>query len=78
MKIAISVPDPVFQAAERFAKERGIPRSQLFVEALERYLDQHGPTAITAQLDQVYASEESEINEDFIRAQSAVLKDEAW
>lgn len=78
MKIAISVPDPVFQAAERFAKERGIPRSQLFSEALEEYLAQHGAEAITAKLDQVYESERSELDEPLTRAQVAVLKNEAW
>lgn len=78
MKVAISVPDPIFQAAERFAKERGIPRSQLFSEALEEYLAQHGAEAITAQLDRVYQAEESEFDEPFKRAQVAVLKDEAW
>ncbi len=78
MKIAISVPDPVFQAAERFAKERGIPRSQLFTEALKEYLDQHGADAITAQLDRVYESESSALDQPLIQAQSAVLTDEAW
>ena len=78
MKVAISVPDPVFRAAERFAKERGISRSQLFAEALKEYLAQHGPEAVKAQLDRVYESEKSELDEPFIRAQSAVLKDEAW
>jgi len=78
MKVAISVPDPVFRAAERFAKERGIPRSQLFAEALEHYLAQHGPEAITAQLDRVYESDQSSLEKPFIQAQTAVLKDEAW
>jgi len=78
MKVAISVPDPVFQAAERFAKERGIPRSQLFTEALKEYLDQHGADAITARLDRVYESESSALDQPLIHAQSAVLSDEAW
>lgn len=78
MKVAISVPDPVFEAAERLAKERGIPRSQLFSEALEEYLAQHGSEAITAQLDRVYHSEKSELEEPFLRGQAAVLKNEAW
>ena len=78
MKVAISVPDPVFQAAERFAKERGIPRSQLFTEALKEYLDQHGADAITARLDRVYESESSALDQPLIQAQSAVLTDEAW
>lgn len=78
MKVAISVPDPVFQAAERFAKERGIPRSQLFSEALKEYLDHHGPETITAQIDRVYDTENSELDESFIRAQSSMMKDETW
>ncbi len=78
MKVAISVPDPIFQAAERLARERGIPRSQLFAEALEEYLAQHDPEAVTAQLNRVYDAESSKLDESLIRAQSAVLKDEAW
>ena len=78
MKIAISLPDPVFQAAERFAKERGMARSQLVAEALEAYLAQHGAEAITAQLDQVYATQDSELDEAWTQAQSTLLHDEAW
>lgn len=78
MKIAISLPDPVFQAAERFAKERGMARSQLVAEALEAYLAQHGAEAITAQLDQVYATQDSELDEAWTQAQSTLLQDEAW
>jgi len=78
MKVAISVPDPVFQAAERLAKERGIPRSHLFVVALEEYLAQHGSQAITAQLERVYESEKSELDEPFTRTQATVWKEEAW
>ncbi|RFF32401.1 CopG family ribbon-helix-helix protein [Wenzhouxiangella sediminis] len=78
MKIAISLPDPVFQAAERFAKERGMARSQLVAEALEAYLAQHGAEAITAQLDQVYATQDSELDEAWTQVQSTLLQDEAW
>jgi predicted transcriptional regulator len=36
MKTAVSIPDPLFRAAERLARRRGVPRSQLYAEALER------------------------------------------
>ena len=39
MKTAISVRDPLFQRAEKFAKREKISRSQLFSNALEEYLD---------------------------------------
>lgn len=42
MKVAISVPDQIFDAAERLAKQRVVPRSRLFTEALEEYVSRHG------------------------------------
>jgi hypothetical protein len=33
MKTAISIPDPVFEAAEMFARRTGMSRSQLFTAA---------------------------------------------
>lgn len=78
MKLAISLPDAIYQAADRYAKDRGVPRSQVVAEALEAYLTEHGPEAITARLDRIYAAEESKLDDDMIRAQTAVLDDEAW
>jgi len=82
MKLAISLPDPIYKAADRYAKERGVPRSQLVAEALEAYLAEHGPEAITARLDRVYSTQDSTLDESLIRAQAAVLDavddDEAW
>jgi metal-responsive CopG/Arc/MetJ family transcriptional regulator len=78
MKVAISVPDTIFKATERLAKERGIPRSQLVAEALEAYLAEHGPEVITARIDRVYANEDSALDPAFAQAQVAVLSDEAW
>jgi len=37
MKVAITLPDPVFEAAEHLAQELHIPRSQLYAEALSAY-----------------------------------------
>lgn len=39
MKIAISLPDPLFARAETHVAEQGLSRSQLYATALERYLD---------------------------------------
>ncbi len=38
MKTAISIPDEVFQSAERYAQRRGMTRSALYTEALEQIL----------------------------------------
>jgi predicted transcriptional regulator len=78
MKVAISVPDPIFNAAERLAKQRRMPRSQLFTEALEEYVSRHGSEAITAKLNEIYAARDSGVEGALVRAQLASIDHEAW
>lgn len=78
MKVAVSVPDPIFDAAERLARQRRVPRSQLFAEALQEYVSRHGTEAVTAKLNQIYAAEDSGLEESLTRAQAAALDHEAW
>jgi metal-responsive CopG/Arc/MetJ family transcriptional regulator len=40
MKTAISLPDDTFRRANDAAAELGVSRSELFVRAVEQYLDQ--------------------------------------
>lgn len=78
MKVAVSIPDGIFEAAERLASERGLPRSQLYAEALEAYLAEHGPSAVTERLDAVYAEDPAVLDEGLVRAQLESVDDEAW
>ena len=78
MKVAISVPDPIFDAAERLAKQRAVPRSRLFAEALEEYISRHGSEAVTDRLNAVYAVENSGVEEAIAHAQLGSVVDEAW
>lgn len=54
IKTAISIPDPLFAAAEKAAAELGVSRSHLYQRALAEYLRGRGHTAVTEALDQVY------------------------
>ena len=78
MKVAISVPDPLFDAAERLAEQRHMPRSRLFAEALKEYIERHGPEAITEKLDVVHAKEKIAVEEPLMKAQLAAVEYEAW
>ena len=78
MKVAISLPDPVFTAAEQLAKELQVPRSQLYAEAIAQYLERRGGSAVTAKLNSVYSEQESNIPAEFASAQSSILSNEAW
>lgn len=78
MKIAISVPDEIFEAGEHLAKQLGLSRSQLYADALSAYLSERGAAAITAKLNAVYAEESSKLDPAFTTAQLNRIADEAW
>lgn len=78
MKVAISLPDSVFNAAELLAKELRVPRSQLYAQALSAYLVARGSAAVTAKLNELYGSENSAVEPAMLEAQRRVLADEAW
>lgn len=78
MKVAVSIPDPIFEAAERLAKQRRMARSQLFAEALEAYLEARDEQAVTASLNEVYSKESSALDSGLQRAQYNAVDHEAW
>jgi metal-responsive CopG/Arc/MetJ family transcriptional regulator len=51
MKTAISIPDDVFTRAERFAREAGRSRSDVYTAAVREYVARHGPEEVTEGLD---------------------------
>ena len=56
MKTAISVPDDLFDRAERLAQRLGRSRSALYAEAIAAYVDAlDDEDEVTAALDAVYA-----------------------
>lgn len=62
MKVAVSIPDPLFEEAERVSQLLRIPRSQLYSRALQAFVRHHSGDDITARmnaaLDRIGASEE--------------------
>jgi metal-responsive CopG/Arc/MetJ family transcriptional regulator len=51
VKTAISIPDEVFDRAEKQAAELGISRSEFFVRAARLYLKELEAESITAQIN---------------------------
>ena len=78
MKIAISVPDDVFEAGEHLAQQLGLSRSQLYADALSAYLSERGAEAVTAKLNTIYAAESSKSDPTFSRLQLTRLANETW
>lgn len=76
VKVAVSIPDAVFEAAEELAARRQCSRSSLYAQALERLLAEADSDEVTARLDAVYAEEPSTLDPALREAQSRVLSEE--
>ncbi len=53
MKTVISLPDELFHAAERLARESRRSRSRLYADALADYLRRHAYDSLTAAMNRV-------------------------
>ncbi|MDQ2703246.1 MAG: ChpI protein [Pseudomonadota bacterium] len=79
MKVAISLPDPLFIAAERLAQRLRVSRSQLYAQALQEYMVGRDDARVTEQLDAVYdAIGPSMLDPALAAAQARMVDDEAW
>jgi metal-responsive CopG/Arc/MetJ family transcriptional regulator len=55
MKTAVSVPDDVYERAERLARREKRSRSDVYSAALREYVARHEPDQITEALDRTIA-----------------------
>ena len=78
MKTAVSIPAPIFTAAERMARRLRIPRSQLYAKALEAYVRTHHAEDMTAALNAVYKDEDSQLDPVIAELQAVSLDREEW
>ena len=77
VKTAVSIPDPIFDAADRLARQRRMSRSALYAEALELLLARHADDDVTAQLNALYDDVDSSLDPAVAAAQSRALR-EQW
>ncbi len=78
MKTAISIPEELFESAERFARRRGMSRSELYATALRHYLQEHRSEGITELLDEVYGEESGDLDPAITRLQARSLPEDDW
>lgn len=78
MKTAISIPDQLFEAAEQFAHDNGLSRSELFARAIQLFLQTYQYQGITDALNQVYPEQPSTLDPALTAAQMRALPKEDW
>lgn len=74
MKTAVSIPDPLFKAADRASKKLKVSRSKLYAQALEEYLRSRTSMTVREKLDEVYGSEPSRIDPELAEMQRKTLQ----
>jgi metal-responsive CopG/Arc/MetJ family transcriptional regulator len=55
MKTAVSIPDDLFEGAERLARRTNKSRSRVFRDALKEYLARHTPDQVTEAMNNALA-----------------------
>jgi hypothetical protein len=78
MKTAISIPDKVFNSAEKLASRLGKTRSQLYSQAISSYVARHQTDDVTKRLDEIYASQSSKLDAELGTMQSLTVPKEQW
>jgi predicted transcriptional regulator len=76
VKTALSIPDPLFRAAERAAKRHKVSRSRFYAQAVEAYLKAQRTQGVKEALDAVYANESSELDPGLAAAAYHILSKE--
>ncbi len=78
MKTAISLPDSVFEEAERFARKVNKSRSQLYVVAIKEYLARHASNNITETMNGVCDLLSEQDTRFTTTAAQKILSKESW
>ena len=80
MKTAISIPDDVFEEAERTAEVLGLSRSELYATAVREFIERYRSADVTERLDRVYGEDDSRsrLDERLQALQAWSLEREDW
>jgi metal-responsive CopG/Arc/MetJ family transcriptional regulator len=78
MKVAVSIPDPIFREAERLSRRIRVPRSQFYARALEAYVRERSGAEITERLNQVYKETDGGLDPAVEGLSLEILRREKW
>lgn len=67
MRLAVSIPDDVFEKAERFARRTKRSRSEVFSAALREYIARHSPDEVTDAINRA-VDEIGDQKDEFVAA----------
>ena len=78
MKTAISIPDDIFQAAEQMAQRKKISRSELFTDAVQEYMRNHGEEDVTERINEAMEKIGSNVDPAWQEHANRMLRKVEW
>lgn len=75
---AISIPDPIFESAERLAERMRKSRSQVYSEAVAEYVARHDPHTATERINAVCDDVDTRADPFLTEAAQRVLAANSW
>jgi antitoxin MazE6 len=78
MKTAISIPDQIFEDAERLAKRLKQSRSEVYSRAVAEYVARHEPDRVTEEMDRVLEEVSEPVDEFVATAARRALRRTEW
>jgi metal-responsive CopG/Arc/MetJ family transcriptional regulator len=78
MKVALSIPNELFDSAETLSRKLGVSRSRLYATALAEFVVKHRGRKTTERLNAVYAAEDSRLDPRLRRVQARSLGESSW
>lgn len=78
MKTAISIPDPIYDSAEKLAEKQQKSRSQLYSDAVAEYVARHDPETLTDRINAVCDDIATESDPFVSEATRRVLSASEW
>ena len=78
MKIAVSIPDDLFEQVERLRRQERRSRSDVFAAALTEYFGTHAADEVTEAMNRVCADVNTAPNDFFQTASRRILEQSEW
>ena len=78
MKTVVSLPDDLFEKAERLAQQRNVGRDELYAQALREYVARHDPDTVTEALNRVVGEVGAEVDPLTRAAARRILERVEW
>lgn len=78
MKAAVSIPDEVFEEADRLARHLKTSRSHLYSRALREFLSRHAPDQVTDAMNRVVEEVGTTSSAPRRRAARKILENTEW